>query len=91
MAMLLEPSAHIARQIMAIRGNKYVYLPYVKIYLESYIPTLQAMAKSMIPGIARENILHAIISLPPLSEQKRIVDKVANFNLLIDKLFNLVA
>ena len=65
---------HIARQIMSISSN-YIILPYIKIFLASYINVLQAQAKSMIPGISRENILQAIIPIPPIKEQYRIIGK----------------
>ncbi|MCQ2599083.1 MAG: restriction endonuclease subunit S [Alphaproteobacteria bacterium] len=91
MAFLTVDKAHIARQIMAIRGNDYINLEYIKTYLLANITTLQSQAKSMIPGISRSNILYAIIPLPPISEQKRIVDKVKSLDSLIDNLFKLVA
>lgn len=62
---------HIARQIMAIRGN-FICLQYVKYFLESMINTLQIQAKSMIPGISREVLLNALFPLPPIEEQQRI-------------------
>ena len=62
---------HIARQIMAIRGN-FICLQYVKYFLESMINTLQNQAKSMIPRISREVLLNALFPLPPIEEQQRI-------------------
>ena len=72
-AFLRVDKAHIARQIMAIRGSNNVNLEYIKLYLQTYIPTLQSEAKSMIPGISRYTLLNAPIPLPPLLEQKRIL------------------
>ena len=91
MAFLTVDKAHIARQIMAIRGNDYINLEYIKTYLLANITTLQSQAKSMIPGISRSNILYAIMPLPPIAEQNRIVDKVKSLDGLIDNLFKLVA
>ena len=75
---------HIARQIMAI-SPKYVKIEYVQIYLSTLISKLNAEAKSIIPGISRENILNAIVSLPPIDEQKRIIKKVTLLYPCIEK------
>ena len=75
---------HIARQIMAI-SPKYVEIEYVQIYLSTLISKLNAEAKSIIPGISRENILNAIVSLPPIDEQKRIIKKVTLLYPCIEK------
>jgi type I restriction enzyme S subunit len=75
MAFNIIGDVHIARQVMAIRP--YIIEPnYVKQFLASYILILQKKAKSMIPGISREDVLDAIIPLPPLKEQLRIVNKI---------------
>ena len=75
---------HIARQIMAISTN-YMELSYIKIFLSTLIAELNAKAKSMIPGISRENILDTIIPTPPLNEQKRIAQRIEEIQPLIDK------
>ncbi|MBO7412968.1 MAG: restriction endonuclease subunit S [Fibrobacter sp.] len=66
---------HIARQIMAINSS-FMNLNYVKYYLTSYVNELQKVARSMIPGISRDDLLSSLIPLPPLAEQKRIVTKL---------------
>lgn len=71
MAFNSEEQIHIARQIMSI-SSIYVELDYIKIFLELYTSVLQSKAKSMIPGISREDIEQAIIPLPPINEQNRI-------------------
>ncbi len=75
---------HIARQIMAISTN-YMELSYIKIFLSTLIAELNAKAKSMIPGISRENILDTIIPIPPLNEQKRIAQRIEEIQPLIEK------
>ena len=65
---------HIARQIMAIRSD--IDIRYVKIFLQTKITDLQAVAKSMIPGISRDDIEKAIIPIPPIQEQVKIVAAV---------------
>lgn len=64
---------HIARQIMSIKTN-IVNIEYVSAFLSLYVFDLKKIAKSIIPGISREDLLTAIIPIPPLTEQKRIVD-----------------
>ena len=66
---------HIARQIMGI-SSSYVSLKYIKLCLEIHVAELQKAARSIIPGISRDDMLCAIISLPPIEEQHRIVSKI---------------
>jgi len=66
---------HIARQVMAI--SPYIIdLNFIKFYLMRIVSELDKKAKSIIPGISREDILTASFPLPPLAEQKRIVAKI---------------
>ena len=66
---------HIARQIMAI-SSPFMNLNFIKYFLTSYVDELQKVARSMIPGISRDDLLKSLIPLPPLAEQKRIVAKL---------------
>ena len=66
---------HIARQIMAI-NTLFLDLNYVRFFLVRTVSKLEKKAKSIIPGISREDILNASFPLPPLSEQQRIVAKI---------------
>lgn len=67
---------HIARQIMAIRKTDYINLKFLKFFLMSRVDEIQKQAKSMIPGISREDMLGFYFPLPPLEEQEEIVKKV---------------
>ena len=68
---------HIARQIMALRPYEGLLLnEYLKIFIDNLSKTLTREAKSMIPGIDRKTILAKVIPLPPLEEQKRIIEKL---------------
>src|SRR5690606_18788528 len=60
---------HIARQIMAVRNMFGIEINYIKYFLQSYITNLLEKAKSLIPGISREDVLSINIPLPPLSIQ----------------------
>ena len=79
MALLTETKAHIARQVMAISGIFNLNIEYIHLFLRWYVSELKAMAKSMIPGISREMIINALIPMPPIKEQKRIVEKLEEF------------
>lgn len=73
---------HIARQVMAIR-SLYHFVSYIRIFLETYITSLKKAAKSMIPGISRQDILQCYFPLPPLAEQARIAAEIEKFEPLI--------
>ena len=76
--ILNEDKVHIARQIMSIRliDETLINRNYIVIFLMYYVTNLINIAKSMIPGISREDVLKINIPLPPLEEQKRIVEKI---------------
>ena len=76
MAFLHCDKAHIARQIMAIYPLYKMNLNYIKIFLESFVNILKSNAKSMIPGITRDNVLYILFPLPPIEEQRRIAEKI---------------
>lgn len=65
---------HVARQFMSIKS--FILNDYMIIYLKSIVAALNSEAKSMIPGIDRNQILTKEIILPPSQEQERIANKV---------------
>ena len=80
MAILQEPQVHIARQIMAIRPIGELYVPYIQLVLDTLVENLKSVAKSMIPGIARSDVLQSFFPLPPINEQKRIALKISKLS-----------
>ena len=73
---------HIARQVMAIEAYL-INLQYIRYYLQFNINALEKNANSMIPAISRNTILKMLFPLPPLAEQKRIVEKVNQLTQLL--------
>lgn len=74
MAILNESEVHIARQVNAIRITDSLNLDFIKLYMSFSIPEIRAKAKSLIPGVSRTDILELKVPLPPIEEQKRIVN-----------------
>jgi type I restriction enzyme S subunit len=86
MALLQCEKAHIARQIMSIRASKLLRHEYLHCFLETYVFALKSAAKSMIPGISRDDILTALVPLPPLAEQERIVERIGQLTAITERL-----
>ena len=70
---------------MAMRMGDLICHMYIKIFAETYVAALKAAAKSMIPGISRDDVLLAALPLPPLAEQLRIVAKCEELFALIER------
>ena len=81
---------HIARQIMAIRVYENINLEYIKLFLESIVMEIKKTANGLIPGISRDDILSLNIPLPPLAEQKRIVEAIEKIFVALDDIANQV-
>ena len=56
MAVLEKDKVHIARQIMAIQPIIDIAIEYVKLTIETMVGDLKSGARSMIPGITRDNM-----------------------------------
>jgi type I restriction enzyme S subunit len=82
--ILQEDKVHIARQIMALHPfSETIDINYINIFIKFHVNKLQMLAKSMIPGISREDVLKLYIPLPPEKEQNEI-------NKQINKIFELI-
>lgn len=75
---------HIARQIMAIRQKDQISSDFAKIFFSAIGNKLISNAKSMIPGISRNNVLSLLCPLPPIEEQQRIVAKLNELLSLVE-------
>ncbi|WP_048194442.1 restriction endonuclease subunit S [Methanococcoides methylutens] len=87
--ILENEQVHIARQIMSVRSHGLNNIKYIKVFIDGYVSFLVSSAKSLIPGISRNDILNIVFPLPPLEEQKRIVAKVDQLMALCDQLESL--
>ena len=69
-------NAHIARQIMAIRNMFGLNSKYLSLCLAFHINSIKSVAKGLIPGISRDDILNLILPLPPQEYQIKLVECV---------------
>ena len=67
--------AHIARQIMAIKNVATLYMLYIRLFLQASFEYIKSKAQGVIPGIDRNSVMNMLFPIPPLAEQKRIVEK----------------
>ena len=81
---------HIARQIMAIRSGEKFDPHFVMAYLQIFTDQLKSLAKGLIPGISRKDVLGLWLPLPPLEEQRRIVAKIEELFTGVEQLKSLV-
>ena len=78
---------HIARQFMAIRPNtNCITSDYLHISLIAVIEEIKKDARGVIPGIARDDILAKVFTVPPLNEQRRIVAAINQYYRVLDNI-----
>jgi type I restriction enzyme S subunit len=84
--VLDSPEAAISRQLMAVRPML-IDARFCDLLLKSAAAVLaQQQTGIAIPGIGRDEILHMVVLVPPLSEQQRIVACVDELVSLLDRL-----
>ncbi len=76
MAINRFEAAHIARQVMSIKPNRELFLPYLEMTLSWYVESIKSRAKGLIPGIERTTLLSILVPVPPLAEQRHIVETI---------------
>jgi len=79
------PEVAISRQLMALTAVDWNDR-FLLLITHRLAETLQAEARSLIPGISREDVDKFVFPLPPLAEQHRIVAKVDELMALCDRL-----
>ena len=80
--------------IVRLVNNRLINVKYLVYALNSPIIKSDLLAKSVdmaIPNLSLENIADCNISLPPLGEQKRIVDEIEKIFAVLDDIANQVA
>ena len=90
LTILDEEEVHIARQIMGIRTYS-VSILFIRYFVDCMIERIKSASKGLIPGIERNDILSLCCPLPPITEQKRIVERIENVLTEIDVIDNLQA
>ena len=76
MAINRFEAAHIARQVMSIKPNRELLLPYLEMTLSWYVESIKSRAKGFIPGIERTTLLSILVPVPPLAEQRHIIETI---------------
>ncbi len=67
--------AHIARQIMAIKKFISLDMHYVRLFLQANFDKIKSKGQGVIPGIDRNSIMNLLFPIPPVLEQRRIIEK----------------
>ena len=75
--------AHIARQIMAIKKLVTLDMRYIRLFLQANFDKIKSKGQGVIPGIDRSSVMNLLFPIPPLAEQRRIVEKQRE---LLDKI-----
>ena len=80
-AILNESEVHIARQIMAARCIL-IEPEYIKILFDYHQTEIRSAASGVIPGFKREILLDMLVPVPPLNEQRRMIQRIHELEML---------
>ena len=75
--------AHIARQIMAIKEQSLLDMQYVRLFLQANCDQIKSKGQGVIPGIDRDSVMNLLFPLPPLNEQHKIANRIAEVENLL--------
>lgn len=50
-------------------------MPYIRVFLQANFEQIKSKGQGVIPGIDRNSVLNLLFPLPPLLEQRHIVEK----------------
>jgi type I restriction enzyme, S subunit len=79
------PEVGISRQLMALTAIEWNQR-FLLLTTHRLAESLKESARSLIPGISRDDVDRFVLALPPLAEQHRIVAKVDELMALCDRL-----
>lgn len=65
---------------MAIRNTYNLNVEYLSFCINFYIEEIKAVAKGLIPGISKEDILNLILPIQPERYQKLVVSQIRKSN-----------
>ena len=60
---------------MAIKNVATLYMLYIRLFLQASFEYIKSKGQGVIPGIDRNSVMNMLFPIPPLAEQKRIVEK----------------
>ena len=60
---------------MAIKKLTTLDMHYIRLFLQANFDLIKSKGQGVIPGIDRNSVMNLLFPIPPLAEQRRIVEK----------------